>query len=180
MCFIFLLPAAFRVVQTVFLDTPDQPPRVVIELNRNCRDDVYNIVVNFGTQQSAEDGCVIVPAARREEKWNPVLDQEPHPFMLDTNAVTLQEGAVYCYTATLNGTGTVVFTCTCTCKIVILYTFIIIFDKPCLCLYHHLHCSSHLICIIMSYQCCEVCYKYKHKCISLLSVLLLTNFHKYA
>ena len=58
-----LFPAVFRVVQEISLNANTQSPGVTITLNELCRDDEYIIVVNFGTQKSPQDNCMIVDNA---------------------------------------------------------------------------------------------------------------------
>ena len=88
--------------QEASLNANTQSPGVTITLNELCRDDEYIIVVNFGTQKSPQDDCMIVNNASFAEVLHP---GDAHYFLLDTTAVSLQEDAVYCYTATLNGSA---------------------------------------------------------------------------
>ena len=90
----------FRVVQEASLNANTQSPGVTITLNELCRDDDYVIVVNFGTQKSPQDDCMIVDDASLEMK---LKLGHSHVFPLDTKKVPLEPDMIYCYNATLKG-----------------------------------------------------------------------------
>ena len=92
-------------VQEASLNANTQSPGVTITLNELCRDDDYIIVVNFGTQKSPQDNCMIVDDASLEMKLKP---GHSYVFPLDTKKVPLEPDMIYCYYATIKGTaGTV-------------------------------------------------------------------------